>query len=74
MMRRHVISCSGVKGDDASDNGEDNGGGYRRRNDVGSGNNSIDVDLGVLDKAEAWIISCDEIKFTLVAPVDMDKD
>ena len=65
MMRRHVISCSGVKGDDASDNGEDNGGGYRRRNDIGSGNNSIDVDFGALDKAEAWIISCDEITMFL---------
>ena len=58
MIRRHVLSCAGLEGGDASDNGEDGGGDNKRRNDVGSGNNSIDVDLGALDKAEAWIISC----------------
>ena len=51
MIRRHVLSCTGLKGGDASGNGEDgedDGGSYRRRNDVGSGNNSIDVALGIL--------------------------
>ena len=57
-VSKHVLLCAGLKGGDASDNGEDDGGDNKRRNDVGSGNNSIDVDLGALDKAEAWIISC----------------
>ena len=57
-VSKHVLSCAGLKGGDASDNGGDDGGDNKRRNDVGSGNNSIDVDLGALDKAEAWIISC----------------
>ena len=57
-MLNHVLSCAWLKGGDASDNGEDGGGDNKRRNDVGSGNNSIDVDLDVLDKVEAWIISC----------------
>ena len=54
MIRRHVLSCAGLKGGDASDNGEGGCGGNKRRNDVGSGNNLIDVDLGVLEIAE-WI-------------------
>ena len=58
MIRRHVLSYARLKGGDASDNGEGGCSGNKRRNDVGSGNNSIDVDLGALDKAEAWIISC----------------
>ena len=49
MIRRHVLSCAGLKGGDASDNVEDvgDGGGYRRMNDVGSGNNSIEVALDI---------------------------
>ena len=48
MIRRHVISCAGLKGGDASDSGEDDGGSYKGRNNFGSGNNSIDVVLGIL--------------------------
>ena len=50
MIRRHVILCAGLKGGDASGNGEDGGGGggYKRRNNFENGNNSIDVDLGIL--------------------------
>ena len=48
MIRRYVISCAGLKDGDASDNGEDGGGGYKRRNNFENSNNSIDVDLGVL--------------------------
>ena len=48
MIRRHVLSYARLKGGDASDNGEDGNGGYKRRNNFENGNNSIDVDLGVL--------------------------
>ena len=50
MIRRHVILCTRLKGGDASGNGEDGGGGggYKRRNNFENGNNSIDVDLGIL--------------------------
>ena len=48
MIRRHVILCARLKGGDASGNGEDGGGGYKRRNNFENGNNSIDVDLGIL--------------------------
>ena len=45
-VSKHVLSCAGLKGGDASDNVKDDGGDNKRRNDVGSGNNSIDVDFG----------------------------
>ena len=71
-MRRHVLSCPGLKGGDASE--DDGGSCYRRRNGVGSGNNAIDVALGALDEAEGWISSCGERADTVVAPVDINKD
>ena len=47
-VSKHVLSCAGLKGGDASDNGEDNGGGYKGRNNFENGNNVIDVALGIL--------------------------